>query len=264
MSAKVDFTVFTKPWRMPLPELATFVNDLGFDGVELPVRPGYQVEPENVAKGLPEAARILGDKGVKIGTVAGPTDEPTIAACAEAGVPIIRICLSVDMDIGYMATEAKLQKEYEALVPLLDRYGVAIGIQNHCGIDIGTAMGVRHLIERFDPKHFCCVLDQAHCGLVGEPPELAIDIAWSHLRVMNLKSAYWLRSNGPEAEVAEWDPYWTSGRHGMAYWPRVAAELNKRGFAGDVCLTSEYSDQSAVDRLIAEDIAFAKSLFEQD
>jgi hypothetical protein len=28
-----------------------------------------------------------------------------------------------------------------------------------------------------------------------------------------------------------------------------------------VCLTAEYSDHDAVDRLIAEDIAFAKALF---
>src|SRR5579859_3128850 len=27
------FTVFTKPWKMPLPELARFVRGLGFDGV---------------------------------------------------------------------------------------------------------------------------------------------------------------------------------------------------------------------------------------
>jgi len=36
----------------------------------------------------------------------------------------------------------------------------------------------------------------------------------------------------------------------------------KRNFSGDICLTAEYSDHDAVDRLIAEDIAFAKSLFE--
>jgi hypothetical protein len=29
-----------------------------------------------------------------------------------------------------------------------------------------------------------------------------------------------------------------------------------------VCLTAEYSDEAAVERLIAEDIAFARSLFE--
>ena len=263
MGANVEYTVFTKPWNMPLPELGKFVKNLGFDGVELPVRPGYQVEPENVTKGLPEAAKIMGDYGVKIGTVAGPTDEVTIAACGEAGVPIIRICVSIDMEIGYMASEARLQREYDALVPMLDRYGVAIGIQNHCDFCVCNAMGIRHLIEEYDPKHFCAVLDPAHCGLDGEPPELAVDIVWSHLRVVNLKSAYWQRTNGPEAEAATWRTYWTAGRHSLSPWPRVIDELKKRDFVGDICLTAEYSDHDAVDRLIAEDIAFAKALFER-
>ena len=262
MSSNLEFTVFTKPWKMPLPELGKFVHDMGFDGVELPIRPGYPVEPENVAKGLPEAAKILGDHGVKIGTIAGPTDEATIAACAEAGVPIIRICVRIDREKGYMATEAELRKEYDAMVPILDKYGVAIGIQNHCDFNVANAMGIRHLIEDYDPKHFCAVLDQAHNGLCGEPPEMAIDIVWSHLRVVNLKNAYWLRTNGPEAEEAKWKHYWTSGRHGMAYWPRVAAELKKRNFSGNVCLTAEYSDHDLVDRLIVEDLAYAKSLLD--
>ena len=77
-TADVAFTVFTKPWRdKPLAELARFVRDLGFQGVELPVRPGYQVPPENVTKGLPEAGKIFADHGLKIGTIAGPTDEKT-------------------------------------------------------------------------------------------------------------------------------------------------------------------------------------------
>lgn len=261
MGAEIAFTVFTKPWKDPLPRLGERVKKLGFDGVELPVRPEYQVEPEQVGKGLPEAARILRECGLKIGTVAGPTDEATIAACAEAGVPIIRICVSIDMELGYMAHEAKLQREFDAKVPLLERYGVAIGIQNHCDLCVCNAMGIRHLIERYDPRHFCAVLDVAHCGLDGELPELAIDIVWSHLRVVNLKNAYWVRTNGIEAEIAEWKSHWTSGRHGLAHWPRVAAELSKRGFRGDICLTAEYSDHGSVDRLIAEDIGLAKSLF---
>jgi sugar phosphate isomerase/epimerase len=92
MALDISYTVFTKPWpSKSLSELGAFVKGVGFDGVELPVRPKFQVEPESVAKGLPEAAKILGDHGVSIGKVAGPTDEATIAACGEAGVPIIRI-----------------------------------------------------------------------------------------------------------------------------------------------------------------------------
>jgi hypothetical protein len=41
----------------------------------------------------------------------------------------------------------------------------------------------------------------------------------------------------------------------------VAAELRRSGYDGTVCLTAEYSDTAAVDRLIAEDIVYARSLF---
>jgi len=263
MSAKVRFTVFTKPWKMPLPELAGFVRGLGFDGVELPVRPGYQVEPDNVAKGLPQASKVLADHGLKIGSVAGPADEQTIAACAEAGVPIIRICVVIAEDQDYLTGIAEHQRQWDKLVPILDKHGVAIGIQNHCDRCIANAMQLRHAIEKYDPMHICAVWDAAHNALQGEDVDLALDIVWSHLRMVNLKSAYYRRLNGPEAEVARWQVYWTTGRHGRADWPWVAEELKKRNYEGDVCLTAEYTDEEAVDRLIAEDIAFAKSLFLQ-
>lgn len=261
-SAKVVFSVFTKPWRtMPLAELGEFIKGLGFDAVELPVRPGFQVLPENVGRDLGRAAKVLGECGLQIASIAGPTDEATVAACAEAGVPTIRICVGAG-DEGYLAGEARLQREFDALVPVLDRWGVRLGIQNHYGRNqVCNAMGLRHLIEKYDPKHIGAVWDAGHNGLCGEEPEAAIDIVWSHLCMVNLKSAFWVRANGPEAQAAEWRAHWTTGRHGLARWPRVAAELKRRNYAGVVCLTAEYSDEEAVNRLIAEDIAFAKSLF---
>jgi len=258
---RITFSVFTKPWKkMPIGELGRMVHDLGFDGVELPVRPGFQVEPEDVTKDLPRVVRGLSEFGVKVTSVAGPADEKTISACAEAGIPIIRICVGIQEE-GYMATEAKLQKKLDALVPILDRYGVKLGIQNHCGRFVCNAMGIRHLIEKYDPRHIGAVWDAAHNALSGEEPEMAIDIVWSHLCMVNLKNAFWRRVTGPEAEDVVWRPYWTTGRQGLASWPRVAAELKRRGYKGVICLTAEYTDEASVNRLIAEDIAFARSLF---
>jgi sugar phosphate isomerase/epimerase len=259
-TGKVTYSVFTKPWKIPVPELREHVRTLGFEGIELPVRPGFQVEPQNVENDLPRVARQLADFGIKITSVAGPTDEATMAACAEAGIPIIRICVGIGPE-GYMATEARLKREYDALVPLLDRYGVTLGIQNHCDRFVCNAMGLRHLIEKYEPRHIAAVWDAAHNALNGEDPELAIDIIWSHLCMVNLKNALWQPKTGPEAEVVEWRHYWTSGRQGIASWPRVATELKKRNYQGVVCLTAEYSDEASVNRLIAEDLAFAKSLF---
>lgn len=261
VGGKIAYTVFTKPWKMALPELGVFVKKLGLDGIELPVRPGYQVEPERVEKDLPRAAAILADCGVRIGSIAGPTDERTIAACAEARVPIIRICVTVNGN--YFQVETNVQRDFDRMVPLLEKHRVAIGVQNHCGMDVCNAMEVHHLIEKYSPRHVCAVWDPAHCSLHGEEPEMAADILWSHLRLVNLKNVFRRRVNGPEAETAEWKLYWTTARHGFASWSRVAAILKERGYEGDICLTAEYTEAHAVDRLIAEDIAFVKSLFVQ-
>jgi sugar phosphate isomerase/epimerase len=215
-----------------------------------------------VSRGLPEAVKILADCGVKIFSIAGPTSEEAIAACAESGVPVIRIMANLPVE-SYLESEALWRKEWDALVPLLDRYGVTLGIQNHVGRFINNASGMRHVLENYDPRHIAAVWDAAHNALQGEEPEMALDLVWSHLCMVNLKNAFWQRTNGPEAEVAGWKPFWTLGRHGLASWPRVTAELKKRGYRGPVCLTAEYSDEAAVERLIAEDITFARRLFEE-
>ena len=256
----IAYSVFTKPWKQPLPELAKQVKEWGFDGIELPVRPGYQVQPENVTTDLPLAVKQLADAGLKIFSIAGPTDEVTIAACAQAGVPIIRIMAPIGED-GYMASEARYQREFDGLLPLLEKYGVKIGVQNHVDRFVSNAMGLRHLLEKYDPKRIAAVWDAAHNALNGEDPELGIDIIWDHLCMVNLKNAFWQRTNGPEADLALWRPWWTSARQGLASWPRVAAELKRRNYSGVVCLTAEYSDESSVNHLIAADITYAKSLF---
>ena len=271
MTGKNHFTVFSKPWPdKTLPELAKFIKELGFDGVELPVRDNFQVTPEKVSKGLPEAAKIFEDNGVKIGSVAGPTDIETIVACGEAGVPIIRVCIKIDMNAGYFETEKKVRKEFDAVLPALEEHGVTIGIQNHADYQIGSAIGVMHLIESYNPKLVGAVLDTAHCGIAGEPDDMAIDIAWSHLILVNLKSVLWERTTDPDAEDVKWKKLWTTGRRGITSWPLVAQELKKRGYTGDYCLTAEYSNPSSqgdlrgddVNPLATEDILYARSLFE--
>jgi len=261
------FVVFTKPWKLSLTELGAKVKNLGFDGIELPVRPGYSVTPENVKAELPRAAKLLRDEfGVTIESVAGPTDEATIAACGTAGIPLIRVCPGLPKDETYPKAEARYQQEWDHLTPLLEKNRVAIGVQNHSGRYVPIhAMGLARLVAQFDPRHVCAVWDAAHNALEGEGPEIALDLLMgSHLRMVNLKNGFRRHKTGPEAEAVEWQTYWTSGQQGIASWPRVAAALKARGWIGPICLTAEYSDQTAVDRLIAEDLAFARACLKSD
>ena len=257
----VSFSLFTKMWKdKSIGELGEFVRQLGFDGIELPVRDGYPVEPASVKVNLPKAVKELATGDVSITSIAGPTDEVTIAACGDAGVPVIRTCPNIGEE-GYLASIERHWREFDKLIPILEKHGVAIGIQNHCDQWICNAMGIKQFVERYDPAQVCAIPCAGHTALEGEPPEMAIDIIWSHLVQFKLKNAYWRRTNGPEAADVEWRPHWTTGRQGRASWPRFAAELGSRGFAGVVCLDAEYSDGAATERLVVEDLALAKSLF---
>jgi sugar phosphate isomerase/epimerase len=259
--SKNEFGVFTKPWKDPIERLGEKIKQWGFDGIELPVRPGFQVEPDVIERDLPKATHLLAEQGLKIYSVAGSVDEPTIAACASSGIPMIRICVQIPEKANYLDFEAQTRKEWDQLIPLLDRYKVTLGVQNHCDRWVTNAMGLRTLLEGYETRHIAAVWDAAHNALNGEPLDLALDIVEDKTCMVNLKNAYWKRMNGPEASYAQWRPYWTTGRNGQASWPLVAAELKRREWTGPLCLTAEYTDEASVDRLIQEDIAFAKQLF---
>ncbi|MCY4374393.1 MAG: TIM barrel protein [Spirochaetaceae bacterium] len=259
--ADVAFSVFTKHWRsVPLGRLGDLVRSMGFEGVELPVRPGFQVEPERAHRALPAAARQLADAGVTIRSVAATVDEAMIMACADTGVPVIRIMAPIRTDESYAAAEQRYRREFDALLPVLDRAGVTLGVQNHAGRQVANAIGLRSLIGRYDPRLVAAIWDARHEAVAGTEPELAIDVIWPHLCVVNLKNAVWLQTAETGAASAEWSPYWTAGRLGLSPWPRVATELRRRGYAGTVCLAAEYSGAVAVERQAAEDLAFARTL----
>ncbi|WP_052362640.1 sugar phosphate isomerase/epimerase [Falsirhodobacter sp. alg1] len=237
-------TAFTKPWTEPLLELAQKLKGLGFDGVELAVRPGYQVEPQNVTKDLPEAVELLASHGLKTPSIAGDIDEATIDACGEAGVGIIRICAPVDMGIGYMQSVDRYRRSFDAVLPALERNGVAIGVQNHSGVHIASAVGLAHLLAGYDPKQVCAVLDMGHCAVDGEPVRMAVDIARPHLNgLVNFKNACHFRRNGPEQE-AEYTIHWTTHDHGGYSWRELVQELHKSGFTGTFCMPAEYNRQA--------------------
>ncbi len=260
------FALFVKPWRkLPLPELAKHVRELGFTWIELPVRPGFPCEPETIETALPKAVELLADEGICVlnVTVSLPLDDERMyAACLEAGIPMNRVMFDRQPGENYWDAEKRARTALDQAVPLCEKYGFQIGVQNHSGRNVPVnAMGLHHLLEDYDSKYVGAIWDPAHNALEGEEPEPALDIVASHLCVVNLKNAFWKRQNSPEAQPAEWSVCWTTGPDGRASWPRVAAKLQAMHYQGPLCFSAEYTAESEVDRLIVEDLAYAKTLF---
>lgn len=262
MQNGVFFSVFTKPWKtQSIDQLGEFIKGLGFDGIEFPLRAGYQIEPDMAEKGLPVLVKQMEGHGLKITSVAGITSENVFAGCAEAGIPMIRIMAGANLKAGYLASIEQKKKELDGLIPLCEKYGVKVAVQHHYGPGVNNSMELRYLTEKYDPRYIGAIWDSAHSGLAGEEPEQGLDIVWSHLCMVNLKNAFYQRVNGPEAEKAEWKRYFTSGRHGLASWSRISEYLKTRSYKGVICLTAEYTDEAWVNKYIAEDIKHVKSLF---
>lgn len=253
--SRCPVTVFTKPWiEESLGQLADKIAGLGADGVELAVRPGYQVTPDTVGTGLPEAVRIFAERGLRIASVAAEADERVVAACGEAGVPLIRVMAPIDMAAGYLASIERHRRGYDALLPALRRHGVAIGVQNHYGCYVGSAVGLLHLLQDYDPREVCAVLDAAHCAVDGEPVAMAVDILRDRIPfLVNFKSAYHARVSQPEDE-AVFKVKWTTHGHGGYSWAEFAHCLQAAGFSGTCCLPAEYSDPNGGSQRMGDDV----------
>lgn len=264
--SEIPFAVFVKPWKhLPIPELARYIRSLGFEWIELPVRPGFPCEPESIERCLPEAVRVLGEEGVKVLNITADvplTDERLYSASLRAGIRMNRVMYNRGSGENYWEAEKRARKMLDEAMPFCEKYGYLIGVQNHSGEYVPVnAMGMHNLLNQYDPKHVGAIWDPSHNALEGEDPEPALDIVASHLCIVNLKNAFWNRVSGPEAEEARWQIYWTTGRQGRASWPRVAEKLRQMQYRGPVCLSAEYSVQKEVDHLIREDLAYARECF---
>ena len=269
-SLHIEHIVFIKKWRgTPLADVAKLVKGLGFDGVELPVREGFWVEPKSISTQLPEAVKVLAGHGLKIGAVAGEEDEPTIAALGDNGIPILRIMVSVPRGQEYLPQIEQTRRHWDTLLPALEKHSVVLGVQNHRGRCITDALGLHHAISEYDPRLVGAVWDPGHNAVQGDNLDLSLGMVLPWLCMVNMKSAFWRRCNAPEAERAEWRTHWTTCRHGMVDWPAVIADLKKHGYEGDISHSAEYSaadfsgaelDSQSLPPLVAEDLAYIKSL----
>ena len=269
------FIVFTKPWKnISLGELGALVKDMGFDGVEYPLRDGYQVQPSDGAAGVKKLVAELGKNNVSVDSIAGGIDvkfssdnkvagvnEDLFAACGENGVKIIRICQGLDKKIEFFENIEQIKRTYDAVVPYCEKYNVTVGVQMHCSASISSAAETYILLKDYSPEHIAAVWDSGHNGLAGTEPCFAIDTVWDMLCMVNFKAAYWKLRHGPEQDEAKFDAYWTTGRHACGSWSDAVNHLKKRGYAGIVCMPAEYSDEPKVEQFTRQDIAYIKSLF---
>lgn len=258
-------------------EAARRIKALGFEGVDLTVRPGGHVLPERAGQDLPGAVSAIRDQGLSVPMIStaitratDPHAEATMAAAAHDGIRLLKL--------GYWnATKGKLpesidraRRELDGLQKLAETYAVTLGIHNHSGpgyVNCQPAV-VWTLLHGRDPNRVASYFDPGHAAVEGGSGgwRQDLELLGPHIRMVAVKDFGWKTEPGTPKVV--WETQQVPLRDGLVAWPDVFAFLKQMRFDGPISLHSEYKGKHSwrdlsTAQLIEQtgaDLAFVKSL----
>jgi sugar phosphate isomerase/epimerase len=261
------YVYFTKTLQsLDVAGLIAFLKDVGLDGADMAVRPGFPVTPDNAATELPKAAKAFKDAGLTIGLVSAPTNlndaevahsKTIFEACAKAEVPAVKI--------GYFSYQGKFdaalaeaRRRMAGFAKLAEKTGVKVCYHTHSGNMLGNnAAGLRLLLSDLDPHHVGAFLDTGHTAVNGGPIRYELDLARQWLALLAIKDMLW------EKKKDAWAAQVVPAGEGIVRWADVATGLKDVRFGGTVSLHGEYEAKDLVQRkdLARAELAFLKKHF---
>ena len=236
------------------------VGELGLAGLDLTVRPGGHITPENVETELPRAVAAARKMALDIPMLTtaitspqSPGAEATFATAAAQGVKLIKLGYwTYDKFGGFRALIAKARADLEALEPLAKKHRVCACVHIHSGnfVSANSAI-VERLIAGLDPEGIGAFLDPGHMFVEGmydgwrQGIELLIDRT-KMVAVKSIAPSTSFDAGRPKAKFTV-VPLET----GPLDWKLVFELLRKGGFDGLVTLHSEY-DGLPADKVVEQ------------
>ena len=237
-------TLLTK--RIPtlsLAEIAALLNEAGFPAVNLCVRDGHPVNPDNVETELVNAAKIFVDESISFpmittrGDFVDPEEpgvERTLAACAEASVQLAKIGYWIVED-DYRRLFDRARKALASFARLAEKHGVRVVVHTHSGDFLtNTAAAALALISDLDPRFVGIYADVGHLHLNGEPAKMALDMVKDYLAVVGMQDSIWTRVGD------EWQRSIVPLGEGMVDWKDLKGLLTNMDFRGPLAFHTDH------------------------
>lgn len=229
--------------------MAQAVAEIGFDGVDLTVRPQGHVLPENVETDLPKAVEAIGKTGKKVYMLTtsiidadDPVTEKILKTASSLGIRHYR------MGYGHYDESKKVEQVIDSmkeklgkLATLNEKYSISGEYQNHSGVaregiyfgapiwDIASVLkniNSSWLGSQYDIYH--AVIEGAYTWPVG----MHLISPW--IRSIDVKDFVWLKKDG------KWTSETVPLGEGMVHFRRYFGLIKQFGINVPVCLHFEY------------------------
>ncbi|GAB3175810.1 sugar phosphate isomerase/epimerase family protein [Telluribacter humicola] len=186
-------------------EMAEKAAQIGFDGVDLTVRPGGHVLPENVKTDLPRAVEAIKKAGIQSLMMttavedAKGTDETVLRTAAQQGIKYYRMNWYRYNDQQALPdTLQQLQKQVTALSQLNSKLGLIGSYQNHAGKLVGASTWeIFQLLQNANKEHMGVQYDIRHATVEGGLSwENGLRLLHPYIKILAIKDFVWANQNG--------------------------------------------------------------------
>lgn len=224
--------------------MAAAAAEMGFDGIDITVRPNGHVLPERVTEDLPKAVEAVKKAGLQvylITTAITKADEPHTEAILKTagslGIPCYRLgWIEYDSKISMEKNLAAIQAQLVKLAALNKKYKIHGGYQNHSGANFGSAVWDLWMNTKdIDPQWIGSQYDILHATVEGANSwPLGLKLLKSRIRTMDIKDFHWSKTaTGWKAEVVPLG-------EGMIDYKRYLALVKEYNIAGPFSIHYEY------------------------
>ena len=246
---KLNVSVFSKHLQFLQGEaLAKAAAEIGFDGIDLAVRPGGHVEPERVAQDLPPIVKMIRAHGLTVPMITSGIDD--------AGTPHAESVLRTISELGihhyrwggfkYDPAGPSFGKQLDALKPRVARlaalnakYKTGAMFHTHSGINVVGApiWDLYILLKDFDPHAVGVNYDIGHATVEGGFGGWidSFRVLGPHLRGVAVKDFLWEKD-----AKGSWKAQWKPIGEGMVRFPEFFQLLAQSDFNGPLQVHYEY------------------------
>ncbi len=225
--------------------MAEVAAEIGFDGVDLAVRPGGHVLPEHADTDLPKAVEAVKGAGLTVPMMttrilyADETHTENLLKLAQQlGIEYYRLgYYKYDMEKGVEASLESYVPHIQKLTKLNQYYQIHGAYQNHDGKNVGAPIwDIWQLIKNEDPNFIGIQYDIRHAVVEGGKSwVLGFDLVKSHIRTLVMKDVIWEKN-----EKGKWQTKHVPLGEGMVDFDQFIGLLKEHKIDVPISMHFEY------------------------
>lgn len=254
--AKPPVCVFSKHLQfLDYKQLAATCKALGLDGVDLTVREGGHVLPENLDRDLPAAVEAIRAEGLEVpmittrlksGDDAGARE--IFEAAAKLGIRYVRIGGHKYNALGEIPPQIEgFTAEVRALTQLAESFDLTLGYHNHSGLmNFGAPVwDLERMYAAIGSKHLGSNFDLGHAMVEGGFGDWQITsrLMAPLTKMMAVKDFVWGERSTPR---------WVPLGEGVVPFVEMLRIFQRAGFQGPISMHFEYripSDDAMIEEV---------------